>query len=98
MVFNSGSAGSGREINFKTLRRNGFQKRKEFLHENSKQILFTFWTASISEHRWKRFWFSCWTVLLKEIQRNLEIELSLNGDCIRFSTLDVGKISPKTQT
>lgn len=37
VVFNSGSAGSGREIRFKTLRRNWIPE-EEFLHENSKQI------------------------------------------------------------
>ena len=75
----------------------GFQKRKQSFFVKISNILFPFWTAFISRHL-KSFWFSFWTVLLKEIQRNLEIELSLNGDCIRFSTLDIGKISQKTQT
>lgn len=30
--------------------------------------------------------------MLKEIQRNLKVELSLNGDRVQFSTLDTGKI------
>lgn len=48
VVFGSGSAGSARETHVNHWDVPGLQKRKELLHENSKQTLSPFWTANIS--------------------------------------------------